>query len=328
MILVTGATGLLGHYFVELLLGNGYPVKAMIRKETDKQKFKSQANLSFVVADLSDYYSLQQAVSDVEYVVHAAGLVSFRHSVKGALYKINVEGTANLVNVLLEKKNLNRLIHISSIAAIGRDLTNKVVNEDTKWTNSGLNSEYAISKHLSELEVWRGIEEGLDAVILNPSVILGQGDWSKGSLALFEMAKTKTVYPEAVFNYIDVRDIGKFLLKALTNDACLGERYILNAGEVSFADFYKKVRNEIGIKKTANPVSLKSLKLLSKLGDFLDRFFGYEIGLNKYLYNNLKNTFQYRTQKVFSVLSAEFHTLDETIGYCLSGNVENKHRLD
>lgn len=326
MILVTGATGLLGHYFVELLLEKGFQVKAMIRKEADSKKFKPHHSLSFALADLSDYFSLQKAVADVEYVIHSAGVVSFSHSAKKDLYKTNVEGTANLVNVLLEKNNLNRLIHISSIAAVGRDVTNKVVDEKTKWTNSKLNSEYAISKHLGELEVWRGIEEGLNAVVLNPSVILGRGDSNKGSLALFEVAKNKSVYPNTGFNYIDVRDVGKFLLEALNNNSCLGQRYILNTREVPFSEFYEKVRGFLGINKQAKAVSVVSLKTLSLAGDFLERFLGVDIGLNKYLYNNLKNTFQYRTQKVFSVLSSEFHTLDETIDYCLRENVDNKVR--
>lgn len=328
MILVTGATGLIGRYFVDLLLKKGFTVRAMIRNESDKQKFQIHPELSFIVADLLDYFSLQMAVNGVEYVINAAGVVSFDFSAKKSLYLTNVEGTANLVNVLLEKKNLNRLIHISSIAAVGRDLTNKIVDEDTKWTNSDLNSEYAISKYQGELEVWRGVEEGLNAVVFNPSIVLGQGDWTKGSLALFEIAKTKSVYPDSSFNYVDVRDIGKVLLEALKNDVCLGERYILNAGEVPFSDFYKKVRSRTDVAKEATKVPLKSLRVLSWIGSFLDRFFGVQIGMNKYLYNNLKNRFEYRTDKVFSLLSMEFHTLDETIDYCLSENVDNNSLSD
>ena len=178
MILVTGATGLLGSNLITLLLKQNNKIRALVRNQIDINQFDLNENLSFIVGDILDITSLEEAFVDIEYVYHCAGFVSFSPFDKQKLLKINVEGAANIVNLSLDY-NVKKLCHVSSVAAIGKSKTSNITTESTVWDDSQENSYYGFTKYLGELEVWRGIEEGLNAVIINPSVILGYAKWSR-----------------------------------------------------------------------------------------------------------------------------------------------------
>src|SRR4051812_5685090 len=175
MVLVTGGTGFLGAYIIKELVEKGYAVRA-IRREGSKLPFYVPENVlsavEWVEGDVLDVMSLEDAMEGVDTIVHAAAVVSFYKSQHAKMLKVNVEGTANVVNVALER-GVKRIVHISSVAALGRALDGETVTEDKKWSDDKLNSGYALSKYRAEVEVWRGISEGLEGVILNPSIILG-----------------------------------------------------------------------------------------------------------------------------------------------------------
>lgn len=275
MVLVTGGTGFLGAYIIKALVEKNYEVKA-IRRSSKLPSFISKEifeKVEWLDGDVLDVISLEEAMEGVDTVIHAAAIVSFGNKDKAKMYQVNVEGTANVVNMALEKK-VKRFVHISSIAAIGRREDGGHVNEEKKWEESKVNTHYAKSKYRSELEVWRGIGEGLNAVILNPATILGYGDWNNGSSAIF-----KTVYNEfkwytsGLNGFVDVEDVATaavLLMESKINE----QRFIINGDHWPFrrlmdtiAENFKKKRPS----KQATPLLLNIAWRIEKLKSFFTR---------------------------------------------------------
>src|SRR4029079_11359177 len=175
MVLVTGGTGFLGSYIIKELVEKNYPVRA-IRRTTSKIPFYISANMfeqvQWVEGDILDPVSLDEAMEGADAVINSASITAFSKADTKKMYHINVQGTANVVNAAIEK-NISRLVHISSVAALGRSKSGGHINEEREWQQSNINTHYAISKYKAEMEVWRGIGEGLSAVIINPSTVLG-----------------------------------------------------------------------------------------------------------------------------------------------------------
>ena len=238
-IFLTGATGFLGSYILQLLLEKGYHVRALRRQDKVPAwipaSFFEQhaAGLEWVEGDILDVVALEEAMEGVDAVVHSAALVSFHKHDQQALYQINVEGTANVVNMALEQ-GVKRLVHISSVAALGRTAGGELVNEEKKWEESPLNTHYAKSKFKAELQVWRGMAEGLEAVILNPSTILGYGDWNSSSCAIFKNAYREFPwYTPGLNGFVDVKDVALAVWLALESEIS-EERYIINGDNWPF----------------------------------------------------------------------------------------------
>ncbi|MEO7394836.1 MAG: SDR family NAD(P)-dependent oxidoreductase, partial [Chitinophagaceae bacterium] len=191
-ILVTGGTGFLGSYIIKLLVEKGYAVRA-IRRSNKLPSWipdgifdnTTTGSVEWVEADILDVVALKDAMEGVDTIIHSAAVVSFIKKDRKNMYQVNVDGTANIVNIALEK-NIKRLVYISSVASLGRTAAGGHVNEEKKWEESKLNTHYAKSKYKAEVEVWRGVSEGLNAIILNPSTILGYGDWHSSSCAIFK----------------------------------------------------------------------------------------------------------------------------------------------
>ncbi|MGB0522109.1 MAG: NAD-dependent epimerase/dehydratase family protein [Flammeovirgaceae bacterium] len=239
--LITGCNGLVGSHTARLILKNGGSVRAIKRPNSDLsmlQDIKDQ--IEWHEADVLDILGLDRAVEGVDYVIHAAAMISFSPKQKTMMHKVNVEGTANVVNACI-RHEVKKLCYISSVGAIGRPLKKHHLDETQKWEESPLNSQYGLTKYLGEQEVFRGIAEGLDAVIVNPSIILGTGDWSKSSTQLFKYVwDKKRFYPRGAFNYVDVRDVADAVFK-LIHSPKNGERFILCAGNVKYTDFFSQV---------------------------------------------------------------------------------------
>ncbi|MTI30685.1 SDR family NAD(P)-dependent oxidoreductase, partial [Xanthovirga aplysinae] len=242
MILVTGANGLLGSFICRKLLNEGQEFKALKRASSDLKLLQEIKHLiHWETADLADSTALYQVLEGVDVVFHCAAMVSFDRRDSKAMYHINVEGTKTLVDTCLER-GVQKFVHISSIAAIGKgEKEDSIVNEGTQWVNSEASTSYAKTKHLAELEVWRGEMEGLKTIIVNPSVILGPGDWNKSSCRIFKyLWEEKPYYTDGDLNYVDVRDVADMLYQ-LYLSGTHGERYILNAGRVSFSDLFNRI---------------------------------------------------------------------------------------
>ncbi len=225
MILVTGATGHLGsHVLYELTHANKF-VRALYRDHGKINQVKRIFGyyrsdyptlfnrIEWMQGDINDYNNLLSCMQDVDQVYHTAGLVSFNDNDRKNLNKINIAGTANIVNACLET-GVNKLCHVSSIAALGELESNEPVGEDLIWNQGSSASAYAISKYKGEMEVWRGIYEGLNAVIVNPSVIIGPGMWMGPAGQLFNrILKGLNFFPAGSSGYVDVRDVATAMVK-------------------------------------------------------------------------------------------------------------------
>lgn len=241
MILVTGGTGLLGTYLLYELASSGKKVKVLIRPGR-KESFKESLfrcfncdtkpilmNILWEDGDVLDKHSLSRAFQDVDEVYHCAGMISFNPAEKERMHKINVEGTANIVEACIANK-IRKLIHVSSISAIGR--CDGLIDEKVEWLASDKHSEYGRSKYYGEQEVWKGIKKGLNAVIVNPSVILGAGSHDKAITPFFiNIEKMLPFYTKGVTGYVDVRDVVKAMIILMDSDIS-GEKFILNADNV------------------------------------------------------------------------------------------------
>ncbi len=239
MILVTGGAGLVGKELVAQLLAKGKSVKAIYNK-TSITGFNN-INLQQVPCDVLDVAGLEEVMEGVTEVYHCAGVVAFTSKDAAKLFKVNVEGTANIVNAALHA-GVRKLVHISSIAALGRPLNIKDLTDETMpWTEAANNSRYGHSKYLGELEVWRGIAEGLPAVIVNPSLILGAGNWDTGSTEIFKSVyKELPWYTEGVTGFVDVHDVATAMILLMESDI-VSQRYVVSAENASFKDVFNSI---------------------------------------------------------------------------------------
>ena len=228
MIFVTGGTGLVGSHILLKLAQDGEPFKALKRPSSSLNICRNvfseynQAELftriNWIDGDINDIPSLEIAIQNCEYILHCAAIVSFHPSDVDLLKKVNIEGTANVMNVALTS-SVKKVGYISSIAALGRNSTEGVVDEDCHFTATKLDSNYALSKYYAEQEVWRASQEGLDVVIINPSVILGPGDWTKGSSQIFQrIHKGLKFYSTGSTGYVDVVDVANSLISLLFSE--------------------------------------------------------------------------------------------------------------
>lgn len=235
MILVTGATGLVGSYLTSQLVAEGKTVRALYRSAIPEMAGGDK--VEWVQADILDVIALEAAMVGVKQVYHCAAIVSFDPKKKSALHQINIEGTANIVNACVEA-GVNKLLFVSSVAALGRIREHTLINETMNWTEETSNSEYGKSKYLAEMEVWRGISEGLNAVIVNPVIILGAGDWQKGSSELFKSAYDEFPwYTEGTGGFVDVADVVKAMI-LLMESGISAERFILSAENRSYREVF------------------------------------------------------------------------------------------
>jgi dihydroflavonol-4-reductase len=249
-VLVTGGTGFLGSYILKHLVEKGYPVRA-IRRSEKALPWISPAILNkveWVEGDVLDVVTLQDAMEGVDVVIHSAAIVSFVKKDRKEMYQVNVDGTANVVNMALEK-NVRRLVHISSVAALGRTAGGGHVNEEKKWEESKVNTNYGLSKYKGELHVWRGIGEGLEAVILNPSTILGFGDWHSGSCSIFRNVYEEFKwYSSGINGFVDVEDVANATITLMESGIC-EQRYIINGDTWSFKQLQDTIADEFGKKR-------------------------------------------------------------------------------
>lgn len=249
MIFVTGGTGFLGRHLLHALSRRCEPVRALKRRSSQAATGgDDDANIEWVEGDLLDVPSLEENMEGCSEVYHCAGMVSFQPRHRESLMKVNVEGTANLVNVALSKNNV-RLLHVSSVAAIGRPVEAVDIRESTEWDDHGFNSNYGISKYLGEREVWRGIAEGLNAVIVNPSIVVGEGNWQYGPPRFFlNVWKGLHTYTSGSTGFVAAKDVAEIMI-ALMKSNIQQERFIINEANMSYRDFLFEIADVMGKKR-------------------------------------------------------------------------------
>jgi len=269
MVLVTGGTGLVGTHILIELLQKHNKVKAIKRKSSKLSLTKRVfiyynvehlfKNIIWLDADILDTASLEKAMEGIEIVYHSAAIVSYNKKVYKKMYNANVLGTANIVNVALSSK-VKKIGFISSIATLGQNI-GSISNENNKWQRHKNNSYYSVTKYAAEQEIYRGIQEGLDAVIVNPGIIFGPSSWSRSSTSIFnKVFKGFKFYPIGSSGFVDARDVSRGIIQ-LTESNISSERYIIIGENLSF----KYVFDEIALAFNKPAPSIKANKLMLNL---------------------------------------------------------------
>ncbi len=322
MILVTGGTGMIGACLLSDLAREGKQVRALKRAGSSMQIFELyfssipelRNKIEWVEADLLDLLALEEALQGIDTVYHCAAMISFIPEEAALMEKTNIDGTANLVNLCLDLPDFRYFAHVSSVATLGRKSGEQYLDENAHWESATNPSRYAISKYGAEREVWRGIAEGLPAVIVNPSIVLGPGDWKKGSVALFHKVKTGfPFYTEGISGFTDVRDVSAALLH-LHKQSITGERYIISAENISFKTLFDKIAARLGVKAPSVKVSSWMSSIVWPLEKIRCMVTGSKPFITKETARSANSCFHYKSDKLIKT-GFTFRSVDETIDY-------------
>ena len=270
MIYITGGTGMLGAHLIHHLTVSGFQVRALKRKTSNLNQIKKIfsyystaeeagklfSQIEWVDGDLLDQDSVRPHLRGVDFIIHAAAMVSFHRKDRNAMLHNNVEGTANLVSLAIES-GVHRICHISSTSALGNPPEGVPASEEHVWNNSRKRTTYGKSKFLSEMEIWRGMHEGMDVLIVNPGVIIGPGNWNSGSPQFFTTIWNGfKFYTEGGTGFVDVLDVSKAIISLLDEahwDAAKNQRYVLVAENVKYRDFFNLIADHLGKKRPGIP---------------------------------------------------------------------------
>ena len=358
MILVTGGTGLVGSHLLWHLLQAGKRVRATYRPganleqvrevleyyagnpsgETDSREASATTpgkevpgstgntiksagalfnSIDWFPADMLDYYSLDQAMIGISHVYHCAAIVSFDPSQRKQLIKSNIESTASIVNLCLEH-NIKKLCHVSSVSALGTRHDGQPVTEQDNWKPSKKRSAYSVSKFQSEMEVWRGIAEGLDAVIVNPSVILGPGNWKRGSAGFFTaIQKGMKYYTRGMTGFVDVRDVCRCMID-LMDSGISGERFILNSEDLYYRDLFNMIASGLGLPGPATYASEKLVEAGWRLEWLRSKLTFSKPMLTRETARSGRGISRYSSNKIKEATGHEFIPIAETISWTAS----------
>lgn len=314
MVFVTGGAGLVGSALLKQLLQEKQgPIKALYRtsmplllSEEEKQQ------IEWIQGDVIDVTLLDEIMQHCEEVYHCAAVVSYHSSRRAQMYKINIEGTANMVNMALEN-NIRKFIHVSSIAAVGKT-DGKPVTEKLEWTEETNNSHYGKTKFLSEMEVWRGIGEGLNAAIVNPSIILGESNWETGSVAIFKKIWEEFPwYSGGTKGFVDAKDVANAMIRLMKSDIS-AERFILNGANLSFQQLFIKIANGFGKKAPQKLAKPWMGELVWRMETLKAMFSNKEPLLTKETADAAQGTTTYDASKIQQMLPGfSFAPVDETV---------------
>ena len=326
-VFITGATGFVGSHVARRLLADGCRVEALVRKPGQFGLLTDIADqLTWHVGDVTDIPALETAIGADRPtarldVIHAAAVVSFSPKDRRAMEKVNVEGTANVVNVCL-MAGVRKLGFVSSVAALGRPNPVQknpipgqptVIDENQKWEESPENSYYAQTKYQAELEVWRGVAEGLNVVIINPSVVLGVGDWNRTSTQLVKyVLDEKQFYPNGLINYVDVLDVADALVRLMQADIS-AERFILNGGTMPYRDFFGQLAVALGKRPPSVAVPDWLTQVLWPVEAMRSALTGSTPLITRETARSARSLYRMNGEKISQTLDFQYRTLAETV---------------
>lgn len=313
-ILVTGGTGFLGSYLLRYLVEEGANIRATRRSSSSMKLVENiKDKIEWMEADVLDVAALEDAMQGIDCVYHCAAIVSFDPKDEKMLKLINAEGTANVVNMAL-RTGVKRLLHVSSIAAIGRSKETPNVNEKIMFVRNPMNTKYAISKFQGEQEAWRGSAEGLDVVVVNPSVIIGSGFWDNGTNGFFHQIQNNLkFYPTGATGFVDVRDVAKAMILIMKSDIT-DERYILNSENIPYQTFLNWIAEDLEHPKPSIKVTKFIQELAWRLAWITSKFTGKKPFLTKESARSSGTTFRYENDKFLKAFpDFKFRPIRETI---------------
>jgi nucleoside-diphosphate-sugar epimerase len=333
MILVTGGTGLVGSHLLVELSKESESIRAIFRTkeriEITKQIFqyylgqdwwKNWSKIEWFEADLLDIEQLKIAFTGIQRVYHTAGFVSFHSDDFKKCISNNRFGTANIVNLCLVHP-IEKLAYVSSTAAVGGE-ENEPITEKDKWKNTPQTSGYSVSKYLAEKEVWRGIEEGLIAVIINPCVILGPGNWNDSSLTLFKTTtKGLRYYPTGSNATVDVRDVANCLIK-LMESSITNEPFLCIGSNQTIRHLLNTISDRSNVKRPTKSISKKLVRFLSLVSSPIFKVIGKKPLLSKDAINSAYKKLAYNSDKLKRTINHSFYSLEETIENSIRGRIQ------
>ncbi|MBX2826830.1 MAG: NAD-dependent epimerase/dehydratase family protein [Flavobacteriaceae bacterium] len=324
MILVTGGTGMVGAHLLLRLTQEGQRVRATHRKNSNLSRvqeifgyFTQDAtslfhSIEWVEADVTDLPALEKAFQGIDHVYHCAAFISFKSKDYQKLKSINIHGTAHIVNLCLNR-GVKYLCHVSSIATLGSPLDGETVTEESHWNPEEDNNVYAISKYGAEMHVWRGIQEGLKAVIVNPGVILGEGNWNSGSGRIFKKAsKGMKFYTSGGTGFVDVTDVVDCMV-ALAKKEISNQRYVLVGHNATYEQLLKLLAESFSLPAPKIFMSKSKLKWLSRLDSILSLLPGRNRRLSKDAVDSLSSVTEFSSAKISEEIGCSFVHLEESI---------------
>lgn len=315
MVFVTGATGFLGSYLCLYLIEKGYQIKASKRASSKIPEVltKHSSQIEWIDLDLLDFFAVKDAMLGCEAVFHCAAQVSLSANKKKSLWKNNVDVTSNVVNVALEIEGIH-FIYVSSIAAIGDAKPNELIDENCRWVYKKTSSDYSVSKFEAEREVWRGIHEGLKAVIVNPSVILGYDYKGRGTMGLIkQVQKGLKFYTTGIVGYVDVNDVAQCMIK-LYEQKIVGERFIVSGANHSFKEIFDIIAKSAGLKVPSFEAKPWMVNLMARVIQLINK----NHPLNRFTAKSAFNISKYNNHKIIAATGISFRSIETSINNMLN----------
>jgi dihydroflavonol-4-reductase len=313
MILITGATGFVGSVLAKQLAGQNIPIRCIKRSTSviPDLLLPYQHLIEWIEADILDSFALEDAFADITQVYHCAAWVSFKEADKEPMIKTNVTGTTNIVDLCLEYNA--RLVHVSSVAAIGKAKPGELITEKHYLEETSANHNYAVSKLESEMEVWRGVAEGMDAVVVNPSLIIGASAGTRGTGKIFEsVLKGLKYYTRGSCGLVDVEDVAQCMI-ALMNSGINAERFILNAENWTYKNLFETIARYFGVKPPATEAKPWMLELAWRGAAFAAAVIGKDASLDKVSARAGSQIQNYSNSKIKKAIGFEFKPVERSI---------------
>jgi dihydroflavonol-4-reductase len=308
MVLITGASGFLGQHLLRHLAAQGLRIRALFHSHPPLADLRNIPGVEWLQCDLLDVFAVEEAMQGVTDVYHCAAIVSFDSKARNSMLHFNTQSTANVVNESL-LQGIRKLVHVSSVAAIGRSGdAAKEITEEEEWGESSYNSAYAISKYFAETEVWRGMGEGLNAVIVNPGIILGAGDWHKGSAQLMKVAYDEfPFYTSGSTSWVDVADVVKILDLLMKSDIA-GQRFILSSGNHSFREVFTSMAGALNKKPPRYRANALVTGIAWRAGKLRNMLFGTNMAITRETAITAHSSSFYSNSKLLAALPGFTYT--------------------
>lgn len=331
---VTGGTGLVGSHLLFELTSNDEPIKALYRSEArqhlvraifkhyDLKNWESRFHkIEWVKGDILDITEMNTLITQGMKVYHCAAMVSFDDKFFNQMMHVNRDGTENIVNACLAN-NAKKLCYVSSTAAIGGE-GEKVISEDTKWKNTPSTTGYSISKYCAEREVWRGTEEGLNAVIINPCVVFGAGSWNESSLTIFDtLKKGQSYYPPGSNATVDARDVANAMSLLMESDI-QSERFLCIGSNQSFKDLMTEIAQQLGVKTPSKEAKRWQVNLARRILGVISFFTRKRPRINNDTVGNLFGVKYYEVGKIKNAIDINFRPLSEQVKNAIEGRYDS-----
>ena len=323
MILVTGGTGLVGSHLLYHLCLQNVAIRAIYRTKSSLENVKKVfryytenenlfSKIEWYQADITDVPKMIPAFSDVKHLYHCAAFISFNPKDYRKMRKVNIHGTAIIVNLCIAAK-IEKLCFVSSIAAVGDSLKGKIVTEENEWNKELDNSGYSITKFGAEMEVWRASQEGVDVVVVNPGVILGSGFWNSGSGKLFSQVNNGfRFYTEGVTGFVSVQDVVKPMI-LLMNSPVKNERFILISENKSFKEIFFLIADTLGKSRPSIKIKPWQTNLFWRFAWCVSKIARKEPLLSKYSARSAHSVAEYSSEKIQKKINYQFEDLEKSV---------------